>query len=83
LESLSERLAGRVDQMIKADRGREIGPETGTRAAVEELHARNEALEEIVCALAVELERLTARFERTIEQLDDPPDGYSVKFPQP
>ena len=34
-------------------------------------------------ALAVELERLTARFERTIEQLDDPPDGYSVRLPQP
>ena len=83
MESLSDTLTGRVDQMIEAYRGRKIGPETGTCAAVEELHARNEALEEIVRALAVELERLTARFERTIEQLDDPPDGYSVRLPQP
>ena len=81
MESMTDTLAGRVDQMIKAYRGREIGSDTGTRACVEELIARNEALEEIVRALAVELERLTARFERTIEHLDHPPDGYSVTYP--
>ena len=42
--------------------------------------ARNVALEEIVRALAAELERLTVRFERTIEHLDQSPDEYSVTY---
>ena len=82
MESLTDTLAGRVEQMIQAYRGRKIGTETGTRACVEELIARNEALEEIVRALAAELERLTARFERTIQHLDQPPDEYSVTYPR-
>ena len=81
MEGLNDTLAGRVEQMITAYRGRELKPETGTRAAVEELIARNEALEEIVCELAAELERLTARFERTISQLDQSDGYYSVTFP--
>jgi hypothetical protein len=54
--------------------------ETGTRACVEERIARSEALEQIVRALAVELERLTARFERTIEHLNEAPDESSVTY---
>jgi hypothetical protein len=77
---MDDTLAGRVEQTITAYRGRELKPETGTRAAVEELIARNEALEATVCQLAAELERLTARFERTIVQLDARPDGYSVTY---
>ena len=80
MESLNDTLANRVDQMIKAYRYRELGPETGTRACVEELMARNEALEEIVRELAAELERIIGRFERTIEHLDQPPDEYSVTY---
>ena len=72
MESLSDSLPGRVEQMIQAYRGCELRPETGTRAAVEELVARNEALEEIVRQLASELERVAARCDRMMSRLEDP-----------
>jgi len=66
--------------MINAYRGCKLGPDTGTRAAVEELIARNEALEEIVRQLAAELERLTERSERTLDQSSQ--SYYSVTHPR-
>ena len=81
MEALTDTLAGRVEQMLKAYRGNEIGSETGTRACVEELIGRSEALEEIVRQLAAELERLGAMFERTMARFDEPSNGYSVTYP--
>jgi len=81
VEDLTHTLVKRVEHVIQAYRGREIRTTTGTHAAVEELVARNEALEVVVRQLAAELERLTARFERTISQLDELSNGYSVTYP--
>jgi anti-anti-sigma factor len=78
-ERMDVTLVGRVEQVIYSYRGQEIRTTTGTRAAVEELVARNAALEEIVCQLASEVERLAARLERTISQFDRPANSYSVR----
>jgi hypothetical protein len=80
VEDLNDTLVRRVEQVIQTYRGQEVRTNTGTHAAIEELVARNEAIEEIVRQLAAELERLTARFERTIAQLDEPPNSYSVIY---
>jgi hypothetical protein len=82
VEHVNDTLVKRVEQVMQAYRGHEIRSTTGTQAAIEELAARNEALEEVVCELASELERLTARFERRMSQLDMRKSGYySVTYP--
>lgn len=81
MDTLSDTLARRVEELLQiSDRPRFLST-TGTRAAVEELVDRNARLEQVVRELATELERLSARFERTIEQLDETPHGYSVRYP--
>lgn len=79
--TMSDTLARRVEELLRLhDRPRLLST-TGTRAAIDELVDRNARLERVVGELATELERLSARFERTIEQLDDTPTGYSVSYP--
>lgn len=82
MEGLSGTLAEHVEELLRSCRGKEIQTTTGTQAAVEELIVRSDGLERIIRELAAELERLTARFERTISQLDET-SGYSVNVPHP
>lgn len=79
--TLNDTLARRVEELLRLQDRPRLLSTTGTRAAVDELIDRNARLEQVVGELAVELERLSARFERTIEQLDETPTGYSVSYP--
>ena len=79
--TVNDTLTRRVEELLRLQDRPRLLSTTGTRAAVDELTDRNQRLEQVVGELAVELERLSARFERTIEQLDETPTGYSVSYP--
>ncbi len=59
METLSETLTQRVDELIESHHRMGFLSTTGTRAAVEELIERNEGLEQAVRELAVEVQRLS------------------------
>ena len=63
MQTLSDTLTQRVDDLIESHRNTKLLSTTGTRAALEELVERSEGLEQAVRELALEVQRLSASVE--------------------
>ena len=60
METLTEGLYGRVDDVIRAHKHEPLLSTSGSAAAIAELTGRIAGLEEAIREIALELERLTA-----------------------
>jgi hypothetical protein len=67
MNSLEQTLDERVGELILSHKGRQLLSTTGTRAAIEELAARSEGLEQAIRQLALELEQLAGSQQWTAD----------------
>ncbi len=65
MESLSDALTQRVEDLIESHHHETLLTTTPVRVVIHELFERNEGLEQAVRELALEVQRLAARVEQT------------------